>query len=73
MCPYGQKYYSIKIYLVNKFSSLLQHKISLYDLLSSIEGRAREVPEDAAFALGNRMSSGSGRPTEFPIRIRGNF
>jgi len=28
-----------------------EHKISLYDLLSSIEGRAREVPEDAAFAL----------------------
>jgi len=25
----------------------------LYDLLSSIEGRLREVPEDAAFALGD--------------------
>ncbi|XP_023346536.1 protein argonaute-1 isoform X2 [Eurytemora carolleeae] len=28
-----------------------EQKISLYDLLSSIEGRLREVPEDAAFAL----------------------
>ena len=26
-------------------------KISLYELLASIEGRARDVPEDAAFAL----------------------
>jgi hypothetical protein len=24
----------------------------MYDLLSSIEGRARDVPEDAAFAIG---------------------
>jgi hypothetical protein len=32
--------------------SLLQKQISLYDLLSSIEGRARDVPEDAAFAIG---------------------
>jgi len=28
-----------------------EHQISLYDLLSSIEGRARDVPEDAAFAI----------------------
>jgi len=28
-----------------------ESKISLYDLLSSIEGRARDVPEDAAFAV----------------------
>lgn len=28
-----------------------EKKISLYELLASIEGRARDVPEDAAFAL----------------------